>query len=333
MVILRDLSNEDERDLPRPLIVGSPLERQVRENFTRPDGSINYSGYFSKVMGEPISPRELESSSGDDSSDSSSGNNSDCVIISPSSFIGKRRGESLALVAVGYEVMAMEVSSTYQSVESVAEYREKFDVSGTVNENDVILEPVEEGEYVLGVPRSEHISFYMHTRLIEDFHLYFPFTEFQQSMLRVLNVAPPQLSPNSWSFIKAFELVCFGLEISEPSVAVFFSFYHVKHLFLQNVVSLSAQPNRGLFSLYSSNYKTYKDSFVHVRGAEHCRSVMYGDDGAPLFPFHWTANPRLIRGAIYERLSEFERDTVAYLESLNQMSPRELLDVDRAPAV
>jgi hypothetical protein len=60
---------------------------------------------------------------------------------------------------------------------------------------------------------------------------------------------------------------------------------------------------------------------------------MYGDDGAPLFPFHWTANPKLIRGAIYETLSEFERDTVAYLESLNHMSPRELLDVDRAPAV
>jgi hypothetical protein len=32
-------------------------------------------------------------------------------------------------------------------------------------------------------------------------------------------------------------------------------------------------------------------------------------------------------------LSEFERDTVAYLESLNQMSPRELLDADCAPAV
>ncbi|WJX12327.1 hypothetical protein P8452_02841 [Trifolium repens] len=219
MVILRDLGNEDERNPPRPLIIGSPLERQVLELFIRPDGTFNYSGYFSEVMGEPISPRELESSSGDDSSDSSSGNSSDCVIISPSSFTGKRRDESLAIVAVGSEVMAMEVPSTYQSIESVAEYRERFDVSGTFNEDDVILEPVEEGEYVLGVPRSEHISFYMYTRLIEDFHLYFPFSEFQKSMLRVLNVAPPQLSPNSWSFIKAFELVCFGLEISEPSVS------------------------------------------------------------------------------------------------------------------
>jgi hypothetical protein len=32
-------------------------------------------------------------------------------------------------------------------------------------------------------------------------------------------------------------------------------------------------------------------------------------------------------------LSEFERDTVVYLESLSQMSPRDLLDAEGAPAV
>jgi hypothetical protein len=72
---------------------------------------------------------------------------------------------------------------------------------------------------------------------------------------------------------------------------------------------------------------------VHVRGAEGVQSVMYSLEGEPLFPFYWTSNPRLIKGAIYESLSEFERDIVAYLESLNQMSPRDLLDVEGAPAV
>jgi hypothetical protein len=41
----------------------------------------------------------------------------------------------------------------------------------------------------------------------------------------------------------------------------------------------------------------------------------------------------VIKGAVYERLSEFESETVAYLESLNQMSTRDLLDADGAPAV
>jgi hypothetical protein len=60
---------------------------------------------------------------------------------------------------------------------------------------------------------------------------------------------------------------------------------------------------------------------------------MYSSDDTPLFPFYWTTNPRLIKGVVYETLSKFERDTVAYLESLNQMSPRDLLDADGAPAV
>ncbi|WJX62421.1 hypothetical protein P8452_47420 [Trifolium repens] len=325
MVILRDFSDTSERDPSRPLIIGYPLERQIRKHFTRPDGSFNHSGYCAEVLGENFSPSEFESSNSDDSGSSSSGHSSDCVLISPSSFTGKRRDESLALVAVGSEVMAMEVSSTYQSAEDVAKFRELYDVSGTFNEADVVLESVNEGEYVTGVPRSEPTSFYMYTRFIEDFHLYFPFTEFQKSMFRVLNVATTKLSPNSWSFIKAFELVCFGLDISEPSVAVFFSFYHIKSLFPNNAVSLSAQPNRGLFTLYSSNYKNYKEAFVRVRGREGCRGVMYADDDTPLFPFHWTTNPRLIRGAIYERLSDFERDSVILEGLLALSSPHEPL--------
>jgi hypothetical protein len=227
----------------------------------------------------------------------------------------------------------MNVSSSYDSAERVAKFREKFDVSGDFEEDDVVLEPVGEGEYVTGVPSSGPTSFYMYTKFIEDFHLYFPFTEFQQSMLRVLNVAPTQLSANSWSFIKAFELICFGLDILDPSVAVFFSFYHIKNLSPNSLVSLSAQPNRGLFSLYSSNYKNYKETFLRVRGAEGIQNLMYSPEGEPLFPFHWTSNPRLVKGAIYESLSEFERDTVAYLESCNQMSPRDLMDADGAPGV
>jgi hypothetical protein len=60
---------------------------------------------------------------------------------------------------------------------------------------------------------------------------------------------------------------------------------------------------------------------------------MYSPDDKPLFPFYWTTNPRLINGAISENLSEFERDTVAYMESLNQMSPRDLLDAEGANVV
>jgi hypothetical protein len=227
----------------------------------------------------------------------------------------------------------MEVSSTFQSDESIVKYRAKYDVSGTFDEGDVILEPVRAGEYVTSVHTAEPSFFYMYTSLINNFNLFFPFTRFEGSMLRALNVAPTQLHPSSWAFIKAFQLVCLGLEISDPSIVVFFSFYQVKSLSPNSAVLLSSQPNRGLFDLYSSHYKNYKDSFVCVRDGEGCQDVMYFEDGEPLFPFYWTSNPRLIKGAVYERLSDFERETVAYLETFNQMGIKDLLDAEGTPAV
>ncbi|KAK2382244.1 hypothetical protein QL285_069792 [Trifolium repens] len=88
MAILRDLSDVNEGDFPQTPLVGTPLERQIRAHFTRADGSLNYSGFFSELLGVPISSSEFDSGSSDNNS-SSSGASSDCVIISPSSFTGK----------------------------------------------------------------------------------------------------------------------------------------------------------------------------------------------------------------------------------------------------
>jgi hypothetical protein len=183
MVILRDLSEANDGDFIQTPLVGTPFQRQVWAHFTRADGSLNHRGYFSELLGLSISSSEPDNNSGDDNGNSSSGNSSDCVIISPSSFTGKRRDESLAIVAVGSEVTTMEVSSTYQSEESIADFRELYDVSGDFNEDEVILELVGAGEYVTSIYTSEPAFFYMYTNFVKDFHLYFPFTEFQSSML------------------------------------------------------------------------------------------------------------------------------------------------------
>ncbi|MCI48146.1 hypothetical protein A2U01_0069389, partial [Trifolium medium] len=54
-------------------------------------------------------------------------------------------------------------------------------------------------------------------------------TAFECEVLRFLNVVPSQLHPNSWPFVRAFEIACDGLHV-EPSLGVFFSFYQVKSL-------------------------------------------------------------------------------------------------------
>jgi hypothetical protein len=84
----------DEGDFSKIPSVGSSLEQQIRAHYTRADGSLDHDGYFSALMDYPLNP-----SSDDSDSDSSSGASSDCVIISPSSFTGKRKDTTLTIVA------------------------------------------------------------------------------------------------------------------------------------------------------------------------------------------------------------------------------------------
>jgi hypothetical protein len=131
--------------------------------------------------------------------------------------------------------------------------------------------------------------------VINNLNLWLPFTEFEVSILSMLNVAPSQLHPNNWAFVKAFELVCLGLD-QEPRLGVFFYFYHIKSLFPGKQVSISSQPNKGLFTLYASNFKNYKNTFLCVRCSPQLPDLMFDTEGSPLFPFYWTQNPRVIKG-------------------------------------
>jgi len=50
-----------------------------------------------------------------------------------------------------------------------------------------------------------------------------PFNSFERELLIVINIAPAQLHPNSWAFIRVFSILCsyFG---HAPSVDVFLHF-------------------------------------------------------------------------------------------------------------
>ncbi|MCH81866.1 hypothetical protein A2U01_0002659, partial [Trifolium medium] len=131
-----------------------------------------------------------------------------------------------------------------------------------------------------------------------------PFTGFEAAIPKVMNVAPSQLHPNSWAFVTAFELVCLGLGL-EPSVG-------------------PARP--GHVSPIASNFKNYQNSFFRVRCGPGCSDLMYDGEGEPLFPFYWTPKPRVIKGVNFSTLSEFEVQTMEFLESLSLMAIRDLLD-------
>jgi hypothetical protein len=170
----------------------------------------------------------------------------------------------------------------------------------------------------------------MYGVVVQTFNLWFLFTPFEASLLHTLNVAPVQLHPNSWGFTKAYQIICLALGLT-PSIGVFFSFYYIKSFTADRLVSLCALPHRTLFALYANNFKHYQDSFYRVRSGRNCQDVMYDSDGTPLFPFYWSPNPRLIKGSDVDHLSSFEMETVAFLNSFDVLSTKELVGLETKP--
>ncbi|RDX58495.1 hypothetical protein CR513_62187, partial [Mucuna pruriens] len=79
-----------------------------------------------------------------------------------------------------------------------------------------------------------------------------PFFVFECAILRALNMALTQLHPNSWAFVKAFELLCEDMEREPPLTdKVGWNF-------------LSSRPKRKLMKPYCENYKRFKDHLFRV---------------------------------------------------------------------
>ncbi|MCI39362.1 putative transmembrane protein, partial [Trifolium medium] len=106
----------------------------------------------------------------------------------------------------------MEISSKFTNSEFVTGLRKAVKLSGSKDENHIIIEPVNEGEFVTNVNSSEPHFFYMYANVLQTLNLWLPFTAFEGQVLKVMNVAPSQLHPNSRAFIKAFEIMCHGFE-------------------------------------------------------------------------------------------------------------------------
>ncbi|RDX83019.1 hypothetical protein CR513_36118, partial [Mucuna pruriens] len=90
-----------------------------------------------------------------------------------------------------------------------------------------------------------------------------PFTHFERAVLHALNVAPTQLHPNSWAFVRAFELLCEDLG-KAPTLGVFFWFFSPRKTDRVGWTSLSNKAKRKLLRSFLECYKTFKDRFFRV---------------------------------------------------------------------
>jgi len=62
---------------------------------------------------------------------------------------------------------------------------------------------------------------FMHNYLFTTIGLRFPPTKFEMAVINHFQLAPSQLHPNAWGFIRSYEIVCCRYGV-EPSLKVFF---------------------------------------------------------------------------------------------------------------
>jgi len=117
--------------------------------------------------------------------------------------------EFSALCHLGYEWVDPRVKlplSRFSKSATIVDFRKKYDsLADIVDDRIVSVERARSGDSVChGREGHSHDFFYMYSTLVSDLHVCLPFDDFTMGVLRVLNVAPNQLHPNSWASLQAF---------------------------------------------------------------------------------------------------------------------------------
>ena len=176
-------------------------------------------------------------------------------------------------------------TSSFTSSESIAAYRKKKTchklwVFGKDRDKYVRMVACREGEPVCADESSdpEGPFCFIYSTIFRRLRLWLPFTPFERALLTKVNVAPAQLHPNSWAFVRAFAILCHSLSHT-PSVDVFLFFIETKSPSKKLWVSINDIVGRVLLTLFQQSYKGFKKHFFKVGSNRRYPALL---DGFPL---------------------------------------------------
>ena len=118
---------------------------------------------------------------------------------------------------------------------------------------------------------------FIYATFFKKVKLRLPFTRFERELLTELDIAPAQLHPNSWAFVRAFQIICAHLWLP-ASVDVFLFLFEAKNRLW---ISLNRITGRSILSIFQQSYKDWKGKFIKVRPNEQDPSLLNG------FPLYW----------------------------------------------
>jgi len=179
------------------------------------------------------------------------------------------------------------------------------------HDEDIAVIPCTPREPICGDERSNNgvPFFYFYQTVFKRIGMRLPFSGFKRELLTEINVAPAQLHPNSWAFVKAFDILC-GYFGQPPSVDIFLHFFEVKKQGKSLWVSLSSITGRVILSLFQQSYKGWKGKFFKVCCSEYDCAALDG------FPLYWVEEVKLTKPKSLDKLPSTDREVYQILASV-----------------
>jgi len=154
--------------------------------------------------------------------------------------------------------------------------------------------------------------FFLYFTVFKRIKLRLALTGFERELLTEINVAPAQLHPNSWAFMRAFVILCnhFG---HPPSVDVFLHFLEAKSPEKNLWVSFSGMAGRVLLTHFHQSYKGFKGKIFRVCCTDHDPTLLDG------FPLYWVGQLKLKKPKTLEELAPPDSELCQVLASIGTL--------------
>jgi len=155
--------------------------------------------------------------------------------------------------------------------------------------------------------------FFVYNTFFADLHIALPFDDFTMGVLRILNVEPTQLHPNSWVALQAFR-VLYDLFKLIPTRQAFFYYYNTRLSTPVSWLSLSSRLGNVRFAAHTIYYKIYIEKYFKIFVEPNDRDFFYDAERHTKFPFHWTENPTQLSNWLWSNMSVVDKSILVVFD-------------------
>ncbi|KAK7287367.1 hypothetical protein RIF29_00639 [Crotalaria pallida] len=183
-----------------------------------------------------------------------------------------------------------------------------------------------------------HKEFFMYEEVVIRLGVKMPFSDLEIALLQRLLLAPTQLHPSGWAFVRAFQKFCEARRLRCSLRAFLWLYIPQINIFEKGStkrlwVSLKARNDHALFAKFIDSWKTFKPLFFKYQfiGEGDC---WFMEDGHPRFPLSWMPNffnrhPKLYQYHYNKELTDAESHTCDtffhYLKQNGQVDIRNII--------